>query len=342
VWDRVAPFSRFKIHTIQKLLQFKKLGIKVWIDHGQSPYNFGSTNYISDDVENAILHKQGDQLKSKAYHTDLTIASDKSFGINLVYAWSHFSPIDVDLNLNFNYFHHNKVIESDHKSPFVTKDLLIPSATIDGKKYHRFLRFYFLEKKSDFDIIQPWSSNINDYINENILNEIVQNGYYSSIATHIGSERKRWNELYLDIRDAFYLISQYQEEKKLLLTRTSRMLDYARVDKYLKWSYFQDNNITKIIIESIEDTHLGAFVPKLDDIRGITFYVQNPWQTEIFINNNSICESHIVRNASDGYSESISIKWYEDYAPYYMNYDTSPYRLETLYVCRGVGTTFDD
>jgi hypothetical protein len=278
--DKVLRFSRAKIVFFNQLLRLLNIKIRVWIDHSQSPYNFGTSSYNSKNLSTGLIHKFGDDSNSKAFHTDLTISrnyNNELKGFNILYQWTHFSPFFSD-NLNFNYLHHNKV-NNYFASMYVTDDLLIPSIDRQGYKFHRFLSYYYLNRINDSEFEQPWITNLDYYINRNILEEIVNLGFYSSIATHFGYPHTETIEKEYLLNPIVNQLIEFQESGKLLLVRTERLLNYARMEKYISWYYVQDEQSLKIIIRSIDDFHIGSFIPQLDDIRGLTFYVQNPFQT---------------------------------------------------------------
>ncbi|MDP4084897.1 MAG: hypothetical protein Q8934_09810 [Bacillota bacterium] len=76
---------------------------------------------------------------------------------------------------------------------------------------------------------------------------------------------------------------------------------------------------------------MGKFIPTLNDIRGITFYIDNPQQSEILLNGEPIDFRYISYNNSDYTGrKSIGIKWFyrnvTDYKQYLLS-SREPYRI---------------
>jgi hypothetical protein len=334
---KVLFCSRLLVKVMDYIFKLLKIRIKVWIDHSQSPYNFGSSHLEHNEILIGISHKHGDDETSNAFHTDITLQNNQisdSYGLKIVYAWTHFSPFDIE-NPNFDYLEHNYQRDIP-PSKYSTRDILIPSVERNGYKYHRFIRFYYL-KKVDTVIDQPSAININDYLNPTILEEVSELGHFSSIATHL----YKFSDSKITVSKALEGLIDAQRTGRILVSSTVRMLDYARMDKYLVWSYDQDINTTKIFINLINDNHLGAFIPKIDDLRGLTIYVQNPWQVKIFIQDQPVMDEDLVRNANDGFAESISIRWYSKNSLKSMLNDSINFRTQTLDCFIGKGETFN-
>lgn len=318
-------FHRLRLKLLMRELKIRGVKINTWMDHSATPYNFGLTTYSNYNCSIGETHKFGDLKASKFYHTDLTVNSGRN--IDLKFAWHNISPFEND-DINFDYSFHNKFINNGD-SKYVTEDILIPNQSRDGSKYHQFLRFYRTDSNQTADRIvfeQPYLSNICNQINEKTLDEIARLGYFSSIGTHLGYP-KETSQRDLDAAiKSLELLRNYQDRKLILVTRTSRLLKYALLDKYIDWTYKLDNQFTIIYINQINDTHAGAFFPDIVDLRGLTFYVENPIKTKLYLNSNCgfklLDRKEIVCNKSDGYSPSISIKWFDDYAPDFMLVDS--------------------
>lgn len=329
-------FFRFRLKLIIKILGLIGIKLNTWADHSASPFNFSISKYKNESSVDGELHKFGDQISSPFYHTNLTINRFNS--INIRFAWHNISPFDGD-DINFDYMYHNMSLNLGH-SKYVTKDLLIPNQTRDGLKYHQFLRFYrndYSESNQEFSFEQPYFSNLNKQINDKVLDEIARIGYYSSIGTHLGhpimiSQR----ELDIAIK-SLKMLKKYQDKGLILVARTSRLMKYALVDKYIEWRFDYKDELTNIYISRINDVHVGAFLPSLDELRGLTFYVENPKKTNLYLNSVNgfilINRNEIVLNKSDGIAPSISIKWFDDYAPDFMLVDSFVDSVDNMLDC---------
>src|SRR5262249_37921895 len=118
--------------------------------------------------------------------------------------------------------------------------------------------------------------------------------------------------------NAFRLLRTYQDEGKILVVGTSRLLRYNLALDYLAFTAGQLNEQTIINITRIKDTQFGDFTPAINDLRGVTFYVSDSSKVEIRIHDARVLETEIQRNPADETGkQSIGIKWFQpDYTDY--------------------------
>lgn len=254
-------------------------------------YNFGS--------------KTGNVLGSKFYHTDISVKND-TYGICIKFAWHHYSPFNLRLSLEQNYKWLNES-QGLGSSKLSTQDILIPSYSKDNRPYFRFIRLYNSYYDNNESLIQPNNSNLSDSINKENLDLIAKNGHYSIIATHLGTPIKSIDRFKESNNVVFELLREYKSKRLIHVTTTSRLLNYAWVKKYMKWHFITVDDVTKIFIVSIQDHHTVEYIPTVSDLTGITFYVDNPARTEVYIDNNKVSSLFICQNESDGVANSISI-----------------------------------
>lgn len=83
---------------------------------------------------------------------------------------------------------------------------------------------------------------------------------------------------------------------KLIVAKTSRLLNYANVHKNVSYAKATENDKTYINIDYIDDPIFGRSVPDLDEIRGITFYCDNPEKVVLLLNKSKIDQNEIQVN----------------------------------------------
>lgn len=107
----------------------------------------------------------------------------------------------------------------------------------------------------------------------------------------------------------------------MLVARTLRSLDYARARQFIQYSSAQIDGKTYININSINDPIFGNTIPLNDDIRGLTFYTDDPENTYILLNYQFIPENEIQRNGPDrDGKKTIGVKWFTpDFTDYTKN-----------------------
>ncbi|MFL0195398.1 hypothetical protein ACJDU8_07435 [Clostridium sp. WILCCON 0269] len=256
---------------------------KVWINHGNraNKQNFGAATTSS-----FMSYQQGDNPKSIYYHTDITI------GNGIRYVWN---------SMNDNIF------GQDYP--------LFEISLRDGRRVWGFYRYTNNISRGKID--WTWTpSEIHRQLTQSNLDKIVKNKQYSIVAQHLGVSTQ---DLFTKENiQALRLLKQYEDKKKILITKTSRLLDYADVYKYVMYNKSVENGITYIDILGVNDPLFGKSIPQLDDLRGLTFYTNDSKNTVILLNDNVINKNEIEVNPKDETGkESVSIKWYN---PNYKDY----------------------
>jgi hypothetical protein len=260
---------------------------KVWINHGNraNVQNFGAGT-----TSTFMSYQQGDNPKSVYYHTDITIPD------GIKYVWN---------SINSNIF------GMDYP--------LFKISLRDGHNVWGFSRYTNILTKGKID----WDWTPKDQyrqLTKDNLDGIVKSQQYSIVAQHFGVATQ--NLFTQQNIQALTLLKQYQDNKKILIAKTTRLLDYALAHKYLMYNKVAENNITYINIVGINDPLFGKIAPQLDNLRGITFYTDDAKNTVLLLNGNRISQDEIQINSADETGKaSVSIKWFSpDYTDYTKKY----------------------
>jgi hypothetical protein len=117
---------------------------------------------------------------------------------------------------------------------------------------------------------------------------------------------------------SFRLLKAYQDEGKILVAKTSRLLRYNLALDHLVFTEARTDGRTVIDITTINDTQFGDLIPALDDLRGVTFYVTDSAKAEIRLHGTRIPEREIQRNRADQTgAQSVGIRWFQpDYTDF--------------------------
>ncbi len=276
-------FSRLLAVTAWNALNEAGIKPKVWINHGNSAnvQNFGA--YYQRD---SMHYQAGDDQRSPYYHTDLTIKN----GIRFV--WN-----------------------SIHSSQFGYDNPVFPLHLRDGQAVWGFYRYTSEEKNQQIDWI--WDpGDLSRQITRENLDSLMANQQYSIIAQHLGGLNSQ--PLGPKQLAALQLLAEYQNRDSILTARTSRLLTYAVSRQFVQYATIRDKDKVWINIQSIADPVSGEQIPALDDIRGLTFYTDDPANTHILLNLYPIAETEIQQNpADDTGRKSITVKWFPaDYTDY--------------------------
>lgn len=252
--------------------------LTVWTDHGNKSNvdNFGSFGTVP-----FYDYEQGANPTSPYFHTDLTIP----YGIKFV--WPDSTSDQLGL-------------------PSMIYPLHLP----DGRTVWGFSRYtnsaYTLDGNPEWN----WTVYLlHDQITIDQLHKIEKDHDYSIIAQHLSGTLYPF-PLSADAQKALRLLAQEYYNGHILVARTSRLLQYNVVQQYIKYRVTQGTGETVIHILNIDDPVFGAYVPTVNQIRGVTFYTSNPWHTVIEIGNAPIPENLVQVNPTDGRHQSIGIAWF--------------------------------
>ena len=200
-----------------------------------------------------------------------------------------------------------------YRHTFGQAKMLVPVALRDGSKVWHFSRY---------DSRKPYADTIDSILNTNNLNTLVNDSKFEIAYTHFGYWSDNDNHVNPELSPAsiaaFRLLKTYQDEGKILVAKTSRLLRYNLALDHLTFNATQIDGQTIIDITTIKDTQFGDFTPTLNDVRGVTFYVADNSKAEIRIHNTKVPQGEIQRNpVEDSGEQSIGIKWFQpDYTDY--------------------------
>ena len=271
-------FRREYAEKAWETLNKENMKFKVWINHGNqsNKQNFGANN-----IGKYFHYQEGDNAKSPYYNTDLVIKNGIKF------LWN-----------------------SDCKADFEVDNPLFPINLRDGKRIWGFHRYTYDMIKGTAD--WTWTpENVYKQITKERLNKLVKDQGYSIIAQHLGVNGEK---LFIAKNiEALRLLKEYKENGQILVARTSRLLNYALYQQYVKYSLVNFQDKLWINIDSIADPIFGEFKPELEDLAGLTFYTDNPEKTCILLNLKPVDDKYIQRNPKeDNCLRSIGFKWYKE------------------------------
>jgi len=282
--DQSIKFTRALAVAAWKAMNDNEIKPEVWINHGSES---NAQNFGAYKPKTLFKYHAGDDPKSPYYHTDLTI------GNGIRYVW-----------------------DSIGMSQFSYDNPLFPIKLRDGKQVWGFQRYTHDIADGKYD--WTWETHeLHRQITTQRLEQLVQEKKFSIVAQHLGKGSDGFPFNPIDIQ-ALQMLKTYQDEGKVLVSRTSRLLDYARTQKAVRFTSTNIDGKTYININSIEDPVLGTATPTMDEIRGLTFYTDDPDNTYLLLNLTLIPTEQVQRNGLDRNSKkSIGIKWFRpDYVDY--------------------------
>ena len=273
-------FQRALATRAWELLDAAGIAPAVWIDHGTytNVQNFGSYG-----VSGSTSYQSGDDPASQFYHTDMTLSR------NIRYVW-------------FN--RHSPVFGQDFP--------LSPRALRDGQTVWSFIRYSCELVGSEID--WTWRPNrLRDQLTAERLDTLEANGHYVIVGQHLTMADEEFQPGPEDIAALRMLAERHHESRTVMVSRTSRMLEYAVTQKYLTYQVSEHNGITGIRIVSVEDPVTGPRVPSREELSGVTFYCDNPQLTVIFIGDLQLEDNLVNKNPEDHTGvKSVSIPWFPE------------------------------
>ncbi|MDD2422525.1 MAG: hypothetical protein PHU78_10405, partial [Heliobacteriaceae bacterium] len=272
--DPTAPgAATFRREIAEKAIQeLEKAGLKieVWIDHG----NAANVQSFAGSDGWRRNYQKGDDPASPFYHTDLTVPYGIRFG------WA--------------------ATRSAQEDPVGAKSLLWPRRLRDGQKIWNFTRYSTAGRDRRGAARFLWNPyKLHLQLNADNFQRWKTNGWYSAVAQHFGGP----NELYFPFPEpavaALRALAAEQAAGKILVARTSRLLRYNLAEQFVEFAVVAGEVGYTIDIRRIADPHLGAFVPDLAAVRGLTFYVAAPEEYAIAVAGEPVPATELQCNGAD-------------------------------------------
>lgn len=302
-YGKKYDFTRQDAIVALSALKKNNLKLDVWIDHTLSIDNMG------DDVTFGF----GDHPDSDAYHSDLTLDYGIKFawfgrvtmiaGQSVPITFSSFSSI-FDREHTFNSFVNISkefvknalgMLGNEKYALHYGNDLLQIVELDDGRKLYEFMRFD-----------NHWSGVGNGAnskglaysISKKTLNRLKKVGGYMIVYTHFGMNSDCAPQfICTETQNALRVLANEFETGNIFVTNTSKMLKYYLVHKYLEWSYENNDESSIVYIKKVNDPVFGEFIPTVEDLEGLTFYVKDANNASIYLNNKIV--THFKKNAAD-------------------------------------------
>ncbi|QUM85345.1 hypothetical protein [Moritella sp. 28] len=276
--------------------------IEVWIDHAQAPTN----------LDNDIMQGCGAIKGAEAYHTDLTVQTGA-----LLFIWKGRVTSIVAQNAKRYYaglFNKNEIMQSG-------KTILLEFikgwlARFGSKKYAMHKANKVLRKTQLVDgtpIIEfmrcnpSWAGvsvfdsarGIDQVLTKEVLDTLVKNEGCSIFYSHLGKVSSEQYPFSKKTKRAFELLEDYQNNNKILVTTTRRLLGYSRSIDELTFTVKLDGDEIHILLST---AYCG------EDLNGLTWYVENPQRVKLYINDR-IFEGLQINPPDVRNQKSVSIPW---------------------------------
>lgn len=287
-------FDRDKAVTSIQFLNAQSLSVDVFVDHGglENQHNIGDApSFLGDNPESAV------------YHTDLTIQAGFKF------LWrsqlTHCIGQDGTFSLK-NLFKLTYEGFQDWRNAgqnFINDNKLVHIYELDdGQKVFDFVRYnnpwgrYSIAQEEFFA----------NQLSANVVDELISNEGFMVFYTHFGTTRLP-PFLHEGTISVLRHIQNRFDQGQLLVTTTSKLLNYYVHMESLNWHYLLSDDTLRIVVDSISNEVEGSYLPDVQDIEGITFYVPDSVTIFVTIGDSPI---DIINNIEDETGQaSVSIPW---------------------------------
>jgi hypothetical protein len=275
--------------------------LKVWVDHGTAPTNF----------DGDIMQGSGDVPGSPAYHADLTIGS------GVKYVWRGRVTSIIGQNIQRQY---KGIWNASH--PLCSSKTLLKEFSkgllgrYGNKKYAMHAPNRILQKINlrdgqqvfEFMRCNPhWGGvglsatafGLSNILTKNMLQELITHQGCCILYTHLGKIGSNSILFSPETQKALILLSQFSQEKKILVATTQRLLGYCRTKTEVTISTKFLNNTFHINL---------YYMGHQDNLAGLTIYIPEKIAVKFWINNNEIYD--FLQNPPDQTGQwSISLPW---------------------------------
>lgn len=253
--------------------------------------------------------------------TSWTNHGDSSFASNMGTSLSWMAGDDID---NTTWYHANRTnyygnysIRYIWESTDTTNGLTVNNSFLSSLLYPNTLNdsqiiLREIRNRISNSCCTPTLDNLSLQLNENDLNRTIRRNSYVSLYTHLGYTMGSLDTpipIFNDnVKTAFGRLKNHSignggYDKDLYITSHAKLLKYNEVSLYLNYAYDPGSNtftITNI------NSPLGAWVPTVSDLQGITFYTNNPATASVFIGATDVTSSMIQNNVDETGQTSIS------------------------------------
>ncbi len=293
-------FQRRYAETAVEELYKRDAQVPVWVNHGTplNHQNLGPGETYCGAVPD-----------HPAYHMDLT----RSAGCR--YFWlgrmTHILGQDATktLSVRTKDFVQRILIKTKYRS--VTKNvlfdpknrLLLPTTLQDDSRVYEFQRW--VNAWGEVKILDSREFGIQ--LRPGCLRTLIRNEGFLIIYTHLCENLEIEAGPTMMLRSNLAHLQQLCTEDQLLVTTTSRLLRFREVNSHLEYAIKPEREGVLIEIQDRLTTPVSMSDLSLNDLQGLTFYLENPDGVQISFRNQRV--PHVTNARDHTGRRSVSIPW---------------------------------
>lgn len=259
-------------HDLEELSRHE-CRLKIWVDHGIAVTNFGAD----------IMGGFGDVPDHPAYHADLA----RAHGIRYIWRGRVTSTVGQDvpahlgdtLDLRHPWqsvrtlakeLAKRQLARARHRKYALHRPnrVLAPVTLRDGQRMYEFLR---ANPHWGGVSVGDTADGIHEVLTDRNLGRLVEHEGVCILYTHLGKGLDPARLCCPTLAAAFRRLRRWQDDGRILVATTWRVLNYLTVRDHLKYEWELAGAVLRIIVHAVEEPVRGMWVPAEDDLCGITF-----------------------------------------------------------------------
>ncbi len=289
-----GSFNRQLAVRAEGLFKHESLSVDVYIDHG-----------ATSNLQNIgpAPNQLGDNRESPCYNMDIT----RSLGIKFLWRGQVTHCIGQSGDSSFINWLKN-IYESIQDwrysdQNYVNDNELVHELMLDDST----IIFDFVRYINEWGkYSETTEQHFINQLGPGQIDDLIENEGYLIFYTHLG---KNDGPPYLSSETCRALkhIKKKNESKQLLVTTTSKLLNYYIHQKYLCWHSFSRHDSLIISVDSIANKVEGSYIPDKNDLSGITFKIESSDPVSMEINGNAT--DFLIINDKKSGERLVSIPW---------------------------------
>lgn len=287
-FNRTEGFDREQAKIAYRFLTERGIRIPIWTNHGNTQ---NVQNFYARHRPSCI----GDLPGHPAYHHDLAAA----YGIS-AYWWHELK--NYPLSCAKPDFQHHQQLLWENRLKNLAKLLLgqwnrridsriltrlaLPVQLRSGRKIWAFTR-YNADAGGHIWKRNPGRHTLAHQLSESFLEQLKRQQGYAIVYTHFA--KPRWEKgrpiFETENMQALKRLKEYQRRGDILVATTHRLLSYWVRSHFLEWESTTIEGNPAIRITGINDPVHGWYLPREDELMGLSFYCQKPDKTRVYLGN---------------------------------------------------------
>ncbi|MFH1501608.1 MAG: hypothetical protein ABIG03_01045 [Candidatus Eisenbacteria bacterium] len=272
-------FRRAHAERALSFLRERRIAVPVWVNHGGTK----NTQMVGD-----LPEQLGDDPGSVEYHTDLMAECGVRFveTFDVTHTVGQDAPATLRDRAVQTYEVARYLASGDRgRAERVYRNALVEPRTLgDGGRFFSFKRFI----GRGHGMESAGSAELALQLSPDVLSELVRKRGWMSVYTHPWRNPGGAALIAPAAVQALRGLAAEAAAGRIYVTTTSRLLTLNLVTRRLVWSSERLDGKRVVRIAHVDDEVAGRWAPSRSDLSGVTFYVESPHETRVFVGEDEI------------------------------------------------------